>query len=301
MSDSDLEEGGELGFAPAVPVTGDDSPVAPPRAATAKPRRRARGKWHRRLGGTLALLIALTGVGALYTAFASSSSAEEGATTASAAENAAAGQSIYQTACITCHGANLEGVTGRGPSLVGVGQAATYYQVSTGRMPVARQEAQVPRKDPSYTDEQVEQIAAYVETYGGGPSIPSGSLRASSDDLAEGGQLFRLNCAQCHGFSGKGAPLSAGKYAPGLELSTDKQIYGAMLSGPENMPVFNDNQLTPDQKRMVIDYVQTLKAQKDPGGAGIGRIGPVSEGLVIWIVGVGLLMGIILWIGRKTA
>ena len=113
--------------------------------------------------------------------------------------------------------------------------------------------------------------------------------------------MFRLNCAQCHGFSGKGAPLSAGKYAPSLEPATDKQIYGAMLSGPENMPVFNDNQLTPAQKTMVIDYIQTLKAQKDPGGSGIGRVGPVSEGLVVWIVGVGALMGVILWIGRKTA
>jgi ubiquinol-cytochrome c reductase cytochrome c subunit len=298
MTDSDTDDGGDLGFAPAVPVTGDDAPVADPRPA--RSRRRTGGRWRRRLGASLALLLALTGVGALYTVFATSSGAESTSATTTA-DDVAAGRSIYQTACITCHGANLEGVVGRGPSLVGVGQAATYYQVSTGRMPVAQQGAQVPRKDPSYTDEQVEQIAAYVETYGGGPSIPSGNLRSSSEDLAEGGQLFRLNCAQCHGFSGKGAPLSAGKYAPGLELSTDKQIYGAMLSGPENMPVFNDNQLTPDQKTMVIDYIQTLKEQKDPGGAGIGRIGPVSEGLVIWIVGVGLLMGIILWIGRKTA
>ena len=298
MSDSDPTEDGELGFAPAVPVTGgDDTPPPARRTTTSRPRRT--GGWRRRLGASLALLIALTGVGALYTVFASASNAE--GTSNASAEDVAAGQSIYQTACITCHGANLEGVQGRGPSLVGVGQAATYYQVSTGRMPVAQQGAQVPRKEPSYTDEQVEQIAAYVEQFGGGPSIPSGDLRSDSADLAEGGQLFRLNCAQCHGFSGKGAPLSAGKYAPGLELSTDKQIYGAMLSGPENMPVFNDNQLTPDQKTMVIDYIQTLKEQKDPGGAGIGRVGPVSEGLVIWIVGVGVLMGIILWIGRKTA
>ena len=298
MSDSDTDDGGDLGFAPAVPVTGDDSPGATPKPKASRPR--AKSRWRRRLGATLALLIALTGVGAVYTVFANASGADT-ATTNSSADDVAAGRSIYQTACITCHGANLEGVVGRGPSLVGVGQAATYYQVSTGRMPVAQQGAQVPRKDPSYTDQQVEQIAAYVETFGGGPSIPTGDLRSGSDDLAQGGQLFRLNCAQCHGFSGKGAPLSAGKYAPGLELSTDKQIYGAMLSGPENMPVFNDNQLTPAQKTMVIDYIQTLKEQKDPGGAGIGRIGPVSEGLVIWIVGVGLLMGIILWIGRKTA
>jgi ubiquinol-cytochrome c reductase cytochrome c subunit len=73
-----------------------------------------------------------------------------------------------------------------------------------------------------------------------------------------------------------------------------------MLTGPENMPIFSDNQLTPEQKRSIVNYIQTIKASKDPGGSGIDRIGPVSEGLVIWIVGVGLLMGTILWIGAKA-
>ncbi len=141
-----------------------------------------------------------------------------------------------------------------------------YFQVSTGRMPLANQGAQADRKTPRYTEQEVEQLATYVQTYGGGPAIPTGNLR--DGDLAEGGELFRLNCAQCHGATGRGAPLSAGKYAPGLYDATDTQIYTAMLSGPESMPVFGDNQLTPSQKRAIVNYVQTLKAQKDPGGAG---------------------------------
>ena len=94
--------------------------------------------------------------------------------------------------------------------------------------------------------------------------------------------------------------LSAGKVAPSLNVSTDKQIYTAMLSGPESMPVFSDNQLTPTEKRQIIAYVQTLKASKDPGGSGIDRIGPVSEAIVIWAVGVGGLMIAILWIGARV-
>jgi ubiquinol-cytochrome c reductase cytochrome c subunit len=139
---------------------------------------------------------------------------------------------------------------------------------------------------------------AYVQAHGGGPTVPSGDLR--DGDLAQGGELFRLNCASCHNFVGQGGALSSGKAAPSLLNATDLEIYTAMLSGPENMPVFGDNQLTPEEKRSIIDYVQTIKAQADPGGAGIGRTGPVPEGLVIWVVGIGALMFGIFWMGSKA-
>jgi ubiquinol-cytochrome c reductase cytochrome c subunit len=165
-------------------------------------------------------------------------------------------------------------------------------------MPLARQEAEAQRKPPVFNDTQIDQLMAYVQAHGGGPTLPSGDLR--DGDLAEGGELFRLNCASCHNFVGEGGALSSGKYAPNLKDATDLDIYTAMLTGPENMPVFGDNQLTPDQKRAVINYVQTIKAQADPGGAGIGRIGPVSEGLVIWVVGIGVMLFGIFWMGSKA-
>jgi ubiquinol-cytochrome c reductase cytochrome c subunit len=74
----------------------------------------------------------------------------------------------------------------------------------------------------------------------------------------------------------------------------------AMLTGPENMPIFSDNQLTPQEKRQIVSYIQTLKASRDPGGDGIARIGPVSEAVVVWVAGVGALMLAILWIGVKN-
>jgi ubiquinol-cytochrome c reductase cytochrome c subunit len=184
--------------------------------------------------------------------------------------------------------------------LVGVGGAAVYFQVSTGRMPLAQQGAYAERKPSRFTEQQTEQLAAYVESVGGGPTLPQGNLRGGSSTIASGGDLFRLNCASCHGTTFGGAPLSAGKIAPSLLDATDKQMVAAMLSGPENMPVFSDTQLTPAEKRSIVAYVQALKASKDPGGAGIARIGPVSEAIVIWVAGVGALMIAILWIGAKS-
>ena len=253
----------------------------------------------RRLSGALALGVTLTVVGVGYTA-AASTGTTGGAPAADQPQPAdiQEGRQLYEEGCITCHGKGLQGVQDRAPSLIGVGQAAVYFQVITGRMPVARQEAQAPRKTPRYTPEQVDQLAAYVQSVGGGPEIPAGNLR--DGDLAEGGELFRTNCANCHNFAGRGGALSAGKAAPTLAQATDQVIYGAMLSGPQNMPVFSDNQITPEQKRAVINYVQTLKYTKDPGGNGIGRLGPVPEGLVIWVVGIGALLVTILWIGAKS-
>jgi ubiquinol-cytochrome c reductase cytochrome c subunit len=264
-------------------------------APAARARARRRSKQRRRLANVAGLLTGLILTGALYSVFAPAQAADDGASE-SAAE--AAGRELYERSCITCHGENLEGVPNRGPSLIGVGEAAVYFQVHTGRMPLARQEADASEKPPVFSDEEIDQLMAYVQANGGGPTLPSGDLR--DGDLAEGGELFRLNCASCHNFVGEGGALSSGKSAPSLKDADDLEIYAAMLTGPENMPVFGDNQLTPDEKRAVINYVQTIKEQADPGGAGIGRIGPVGEGLVIWVVGIGALLFGIFWMGSKA-
>jgi ubiquinol-cytochrome c reductase cytochrome c subunit len=258
--------------------------------------RKRRSRLRRRVSSAIVLLAALFAMGTAYSLFASASGANASATSEG---DAAAGRQLYEISCITCHGANLDGVPGRGPSLIGSGAAATYFQVATGRMPAAQQGGENDRKPTGFTEEEIRDLVAFVQSIAGGPQLPEGDLRNDAD-MAEGGELFRLNCASCHSFSGKGAPLSAGKNAPSLNDATDLELYTAMLTGPENMPVFSDNQLTPEQKKAIISYIQTLKASKDPGGHGLDRIGPVSEGLVIWVVGIGVLMGVILWIGAKS-
>ncbi|GGL97088.1 MULTISPECIES: cytochrome bc1 complex diheme cytochrome c subunit [Micromonospora] len=257
----------------------------------------ARSRGRRRLGAAVRLIAALTLAGGAYTAFAPSVQAQENPPVTGAA---AEGKALFDVSCVTCHGSNAQGVEGRGPSLVGVGAASVEFQVSSGRMPMARQEAQAQRKPPVFTDDQTRQLAEYVQQFGGGPEVPEGDLRRDAD-LAVGGELFRINCSQCHAFAGGGGALSSGKYAPSLSPATDRQIYAAMLSGPQNMPVFGDNQLAPQEKADIIAYIQeTLKYDQDPGGFNLGRYGPSTEGLAIFLVGIVALVFTALWIAGKS-
>ena len=77
-------------------------------------------------------------------------------------------------------------------------------------------------------------------------------------------------------------------------------MYQAMLTGPQQMPVFSDGVFTPEDKRAVIAYLVSLQQSEDPGGFGLGRLGPVSEGLWGWLLGIGALVGVAVWIGAKT-
>jgi ubiquinol-cytochrome c reductase cytochrome c subunit len=290
-------------FQCAVPITGAEDDIIDERVARRPFRRRQRPtpsrpvslRSYRRVTNAFVVLLGLFMMGGIYSLLASASSAQQGARQPDPAN----GRHLYEISCITCHGANLQGVTGRGPSLIGTGGAATYFQMTTGRMPAAQQGPEQQRKPTTFTADEINDIVAFVQSVAGGPEKPTGDLRNDAA-ISEGGELFRLNCASCHNFAGKGAPLSAGKIAPGLNDAIDLVLYTAMLTGPESMPVFSDNQLTPDQKKAIISYIQSLKSMKDPGGLGLDRIGPVSEGLVIWVAGVGLLMGVILWIGAKS-
>jgi ubiquinol-cytochrome c reductase cytochrome c subunit len=280
-----------------------DTPV-PRRFRVFRRRGSAPSKVRRRIGAGVRMATALALAGGIYTAFAPGAFAEDNPRQLSAA--AQQGQALFNNSCVSCHGQNAEGVTGRGPSLLGVGAAAVEFQVGTGRMPLARQEAQAEQKPPLFNQTQTAQIAQYIQELGGGPQLPPGpytaDLKADPEALSRGGELFRTNCTSCHGFGGAGGALSSGKYAPSLKDATPWQIYAAMLSGPQNMPVFGDNELTPDQKRDIITYVtMQLQQDKDPGGLfNLGRYGPTTEGLAIFIVGITILVFATLWIAGKS-
>ncbi|MBV9512940.1 MAG: c-type cytochrome [Mycobacteriaceae bacterium] len=216
------------------------------------------------------------------------------------------GRQIYETSCISCHGANLQGMPDRGPSLVGVGEAAVYFQVSTGRMPAMGQGAQAPQKPPNFDDNQIDALMAYVQANGGGPTVPrdsAGTIAQQSligDDVARGADLFRLNCASCHNFTGKGGALSSGKYAPDLGGANPAQIYTAMLSGPQNMPKFSDRQLSPDEKKDIIAYIKMATDTRNEGGYGLGGFGPTSEAWAMWLIGIVGVIAVALWIGSRA-
>lgn len=216
------------------------------------------------------------------------------------------GQQLYATSCVTCHGMNLEGVANRGPSLVGVGEAAVYFQVSSGRMPMMRQEAQAMRKEPKFNAAQIDALGAYIQANGGGPTVvrdEDGQVAQSSlrgDDIARGGELFRMNCASCHNFTGEGGALSSGKFAPPLGPPNEQQIYLAMLTGPQNMPKFSDRQLTPEEKMDIIAYVKSAQETQAPGGFSLGGFGPGTEMLAMWGIALVAIIGAAMWMGSRT-
>jgi ubiquinol-cytochrome c reductase cytochrome c subunit len=247
------------------------------------------------------MVAALVFAGGLYVAIAPASQAADAATLSRPAEE---GKALFDQNCVSCHGRNAQGVEGKGPSLIGVGSAAVEFQVTSGRMPAARQEAQVPRKRPLWDGTDLDHnafvLGQYIQELGGGPELPPAGENLRGNDLARGGELFRINCASCHAFAGGGGALSSGKYAPSLNLATDRQIFAAMLTGPQSMPVFGNNQLTPEEKKDIVAYVQGLNEEQDPGGWGLGRFGPVTEGVAIFLVGIVALVFATLWIAGKS-
>jgi len=263
-------------------------------------RRLRAGKARRRIAGLLALGLALMVAGGLYALFAPEPQTAQADSTQSALERK--GAEVYNNTCITCHGKNLEGVKGRGQSLVGIGEAAVYFQTSTGRMPMARQEAQASRKPPRLTPEEIDAVSAYVQSQGGGVERPKEKGEAlRGDNPARGGELFRLNCASCHNFTGKGGALSSGKYAPPLAPASEEQLYTAMATGPQNMPKFSDRQLSPEEKKDIIAFVKSVNyGNNNPGGMSLGGWGPWSEGIVAWVVGIAAIVGVTLWIGSRA-
>ena len=267
---------------------------------TSKSRRRLR----RRLSAAVLLLIGLGVAGGLAATLTPSPQVAVADESASALLRT--GKQLFDTSCVTCHGANLQGVADRGPSLVGVGEAAVYFQVSTGRMPAMRGEAQAPQKPSQFDEAQTDALGAYVQANGGGPEVArdaNGELAQESligDNVARGGDLFRLNCASCHNFTGKGGALSSGKYAPELSQAEPQQIYTAMLTGPQNMPKFSDRQLSPAEKRDIVAYVRMASETPEPGGYGLGGLGPTTEGMAIWIIGIVAVVAAALWIGARS-
>ncbi|WP_181958395.1 cytochrome bc1 complex diheme cytochrome c subunit [Nonomuraea deserti] len=247
------------------------------------------------------LILALALVGMAYAAFVQAGKPADAALAAGKVDDVAEGKSLFVAHCASCHGTNAEG-TGTAPTLIGVGAAAVDFQMSTGRMPAANPGPQAPRKpQPEWvTPEKIKQISAYVQSLGGGPQVPGAEqVDPKLGDAGKGGELFRANCIQCHNWAGAGGALTQGKHAPNLNEATPTQIYEAMVTGPQAMPVFNDTTITPEEKRSMIAYITQVRAQKDPGGFALGRIGPVTEGLVAWIVGLSLLALAAIWITAK--
>ncbi|WP_233507052.1 cytochrome bc1 complex diheme cytochrome c subunit [Jiangella anatolica] len=274
---------------------------------------RSRGSWIGRLLSSrrrhplaaIAVLVAvLFTAGGAYAALAPSTTQNVQAASSTQIEE---GRQLFAVGCSSCHGLNGEGQVQEdgevlGPSLIGVGAASVDFQVGTGRMPLAAPSAQAERKPPSYNQRQIDSLSAFVASLAPGPAEPDEEwLDTSQGNVARGGELFRTNCSQCHNTTGQGGALTMGQFAPNLTGVEPKHIYEAMITGPQAMPVFNDNTVTPEDKRDIIAFLESVQNEPDPGGLAIGRAGPVAEGLWAWLVGIGLLIGMATWIVTRSS
>ncbi|MGA8987762.1 c-type cytochrome [Aeromicrobium sp.] len=258
------------------------------------------------LAGLVVLLMGLVVAGGLYTAFAPKPATAETASS----QDVEAGRELYLVGCASCHGKNAGGIETKrggnyGPTLIGVGAAAVDFQVGTGRMPMAQSAPQAPRKAPQYDSEETKQLAAYIASLAPGPAIPGKEYTnisgKSAKQIAEGGEFFRTNCTACHNSVGAGGAMPGGKYAPTLKGVSAKHIAEAMITGPQQMPVFSDEVITPEDKSNVIAYVKAIQAQPNYGGVGGGGLGPVVDGMFTWIIGIGGLVLAAIWIGAHGA
>ena len=212
----------------------------------------------------------------------------------------APGQALFAANCSTCHGAEALGTT-RGPNLQGLGAGTVDFWVSTGRMPLANSSIQATRKPPRFNRLQTLEISAWVQSLTPGEGVQVPVVNTNQADLEAGNTLFTLNCAACHTITGAGDALADGAYAPSLHLSTTTQIIEAIRSGPGNMPHFSAGNITNTEARDIASYVSGVIEHPDnAGGVGLGGIGPVGEGFVGLLVGVGVLMLVCFWIGDRT-
>lgn len=247
--------------------------------------------------------------GGVYAGASAAMAATPGAQTSAAAElTVDDGQKLFTANCATCHGVDLQG-TKEGPSLVGVGELSVEFQLATGRMPLQMQGPQAPQKEPQFTQEQIHAMAAYVQSVAPGPTYPedwvtAGEVNpengADEVNISKGAELFRINCAMCHNVAAAGGALTEGKYAPALTSTSALHIYAAMVTGPQNMPVFGDMNLSTEDKRDIIAALVYQQNEVQVGGFTLGSLGPVSEGLFIWIFGIGALVALTVWITAKS-
>ena len=260
--------------------------------ARSAPRRRP-------LPATLVVLLGLFVIAGVWCLVAPRSKAQD---TGDNAATVTKGRVLFERGCSSCHGLHGEG-TNLAPTLIGVGAAAADFQLTTGRMPLPAPGAEAERRDPIYPPEQIEALSAYVGSLAPGPPIPSiGDQQWNNADLAEGGELFRANCASCHQAAGKGGALTYGKHAPDLSEATP-------VAGPrgDSHRAGEHARLRSRPRSTTIKQSPSRSTSKfvtnppDPGGAGLGHLGPIPEGLVIWLIGMTGVAAAALWIGSRQA
>jgi ubiquinol-cytochrome c reductase cytochrome c subunit len=223
--------------------------------------------------------------------------------------SAKTGSALYAANCSSCHGPDGRGIapaarrrgvgdlTGAGPSLAGAGALAADFYLRTGYMPLAHADEQPSRSHVLFTDAQLEALVGYVASLGNGPAIPT--PRPFRGNLSSGQQLFADNCAGCHQIAGEGGYVTGARVPP-LSQASNREIAEAVRIGPYLMPKFGTATISNTQLDSIVRYVDYAKHPDDPGGWSIGRIGPVPEGMVAWLIAGAALVAVCVAVSRKA-
>jgi ubiquinol-cytochrome c reductase cytochrome c subunit len=293
-------------------------------------RSRTMGAGQRRLlAGPLAVLALGVLAFSLFDAFGGTSKAAE-PMVSSDPTVIAAGEALFNTHCSSCHGVAGVG-SSRAPAVIFEGAAGADFYLRTGRMPLNNPNDEAIDHHRFFTEGQIRQLDSYVAAlpaiHGlnekelgapGAPGIPTvlplctGPAASDAAQLAAeqagtatcvtlsfGNSTFALNCAGCHQIAGKGGLLSKGDVIPSLQNASLLTASEAMRIGPEPMPLFGAGQLNENQVSAVAQYVHYLGKPQHPGGLVISGFGPVAEGFVGIIVGLGLLLLVSRLIGNR--
>lgn len=249
------------------------------------------------LGGLVVAAVLNLAVGA---------SAQEGAAEADDAALVARGAEVFGARCATCHGEEGRGIpretnpSNYGPPIQDVGPAAFDFVIRTGRMPLEDPREPVRHRDPRLTDEQRRAVVAWSRTLpGDGPEIPDIEAWESAD-LSRGLEQFTTNCAACHGPTGEGIAVGSADFSSPLDVATPIEIAEAIRIGPGVMPRFGEEVMPQEELEATVRWVMDLRQRAAPGGASVGRTGPVAEGMLAWIVAFGALTIIMYLLGEKT-
>lgn len=217
---------------------------------------------------------------------------------ARAARLQSAGARLYAERCSSCHGTNLEGSV-NGPFLGNVSRNALEFYLTTGRMPASVPGVQNINRTPLLSPKQISAIAVYVM------SRSSGNTQLvhvdTIGDVPRGRALFIANCSACHGATAKGGSVGYGMLAPNLGPATAAQIGEAIRIGPGVMPKFDSHTLSNQELNDIIRYVTILQTHpRQAGGIAFGNIGAVAEGMIAWILGLGLIVIVCRIIGTNA-
>ncbi|MHB1538742.1 MAG: c-type cytochrome, partial [Solirubrobacteraceae bacterium] len=205
------------------------------------------------------------------------------------------GHQLFLSSCAACHGLNAEGIARRGPTLHGAGAAAAAFYLETGRMPLPSSREQPVERQPAFPHSQIQALIAYVASFGG-PPVPNVSIRTGS--ISKGQELFALDCAGCHTIQAQGG-IVTGAAVPSLNSASATVVGEAIRTGPYVMPRFSEGELGPRAVDSIARYVRSTQRPADLGGWGIGRIGPIPEGMVAWLLGLGSLLLLARLLGER--